>query len=190
MKIIKNFIVLALLFPVTAAMAMEDYTIDPMHSHVLWHISHFDFSHPSGKWMVTGDIEWDKDNIPNSKVKVNVKIEDVITGIKKLDKHIASKDFLDADKFPTATFVSNKIDAVSKQKFKIHGILTVHGVSKPITLDATFNKTGLSPVNNKETIGFTAKTVLKRSDFGVSAYLPGLGDKVDIDIEVEANKAK
>ncbi len=138
--------------------------------------------------MVDGNIEWDKDKMENSKVNAKINIEKVITGIPKLDKHILGKDFLDTTKFPTATFVSDKIETTDNKTLKVHGTLTLHGVSKPITLDATLNKAGMSPVSNKETIGFTAKTRLKRSDFGINAYLPGLGDNVDIDIEMEANK--
>ncbi|MES1987965.1 MAG: YceI family protein [Pseudomonadota bacterium] len=69
------------------------------------------------------------------------------------------------------------------------GILTVHGISRPVTLDAVLNKTGINPINNKQTVGFTAGTHLNRSDFGITTLLPGLSDAVQINIEVEAYKA-
>ena len=66
--------------------------------------------------------------------------------------------------------------------------LTLHGVSKPITLDVKLNKVGVSPINDKMTVGFTATTMFKRSDFGMNSFLPGVGDEVKIDIEAEATK--
>lgn len=186
----KNILLLALLFPMTSVMAAEKYTLDPTHSFVVWHISHFDFSHPTGKWFAEGDIEFDPQNIKNSKIDVTIPVEKMVTGIEKLDTHLMGKEFFDTKKYPTATFVSEKIESSDNKNAKVYGTLTLHGVSQPVVLDATLNKTGLSPVNNKETIGFSAHTKIKRSDFGINAYLPGLGDEVNIDIEVEANKNK
>ena len=170
--------------------ATETYQFDPNHSYVLWHISHFDFSHPSGKWMVTkGTLILDKDKPQNDKVDVTINVADISTGIPELDKHLKGQLFFDVAKFPTATFVSDKVTLSGKDKAKVHGILTVHGVSKPITLDVQLNKEGTSPITNKETLGFTAKTTLKRSDFGMTTLLPGLGDDVKIDIEAETFKS-
>ncbi|MBV8801740.1 MAG: polyisoprenoid-binding protein [Gammaproteobacteria bacterium] len=169
--------------------AAETYTIDPNHSYVLWHISHFEFSHPSGKWMVAeGTLNLDKEQPQNSKVNVTIHVADMITGIPALDKHLKGQLFFDVEKYPNATFVSDKITKTGKDTAKIHGILTIRGVSKPITLDVKLNKMGISPITNKETVGFTASTTLKRSDFGITTLLPGLGDDVKIDIEAEASK--
>lgn len=169
--------------------AAETYTIDPNHSYVLWHISHFDFSHPSGKWMVAkGTLILDKEKLQNSKVNVTINVVDMVTGIPDLDKHLKGPLFFDVIKFPIATFVSDKVTRTGKESAKVHGLLSVHGVTKPITLDVKLNKIGTSPITNKETVGFTASTTLKRSDFGITTLLPGLGDEVKIDIEAEAFK--
>ena len=77
-----------------------------------------------------------------------------------------------------------------KESAKVYGTLTMHGVSKPVVLDVKLNKLGMSPITNKKTAGFTATTKLKRSDFNIKAYLPGLGDEVEIAIESEANKSE
>lgn len=184
---IQSIIAILFFFTSTVYAASETYQIDPSHSYVLWHISHFDFSHPSGKWMVSkGTIVIDKDKPQNSKVDVTIQVADIVTGIPELDKHLKSAAFFDVMKFPTATFVSDKVTLSGKDKAKVHGILTLHGISKPITLDVKLNKTGISPITNKNTIGFMATTTLKRSDFGMTTLLPGLGDEVKIDIEVEA----
>lgn len=172
------------------AHAADTYTIDPNHSHVLWHISHFGFSNPSGKWMVTkGTLTLDKEKPQDSRVNVTIQVKDIITGIPELDKHLKGDLFFDVKKFPTATFVSDKVDVTGKTTAKVHGTLTVRGVSKPVTLNVKLNKIGLNPITEKETAGFSADTVLKRSDFGMTS-LPGLGDQVNINIESEAYKEK
>jgi polyisoprenoid-binding protein YceI len=170
------------------AQAADEYTLDPTHSYVLWHISHFDFSHPSGKWMVSGALTWDDANPQNDKVEVTVPIADLVTGIPKLDEHLKSADFFDVAKFPTATFVSDKVEVTGKDTAKVSGTLTLHGISKPITLNIKLNKTGISPITQKPTLGFSGTAVLKRSDFGITKYLPGLGDEVPLEIEAEASK--
>lgn len=186
-----GFLIISLSFFFTCtAHAADTYTIDPNHSYVLWHISHFDFSHPSGKWMVAeGKLNLDKDKPQNSKVNVVIHVNDMITGIPELDKHLKGPLFFDTAKNPQATFVSDKVTVTGKNSATVHGILTVHGVSKPIVLNVKLNKIGISPITNKETVGFTATTNLKRSDFGMSTLLPGLGDQVQINIEAEAYKS-
>lgn len=179
-----------ILFSSTVYAAPETYQLDPTHSYVLWHISHFDFSNPSGKWLVSkGTLILDKDKPQNSKVDVTIQVADMITGIPELDKHLQSAAFFDVAKFPLATFVSNKVTLSGRNQAKVQGILTVHGISKPITLNVKLNKMGINPISNKEAVGFTASTTLKRSDFGISTLLPGLGDEVKIDIEAEAFKS-
>lgn len=174
------------LFVTLQAVAAETFTLDPTHSYVQWTISHFNFSNPSGKWMADGTLTLDEKKPQDSKVSVTIPVANVITGIPKLDEHLKSSDFFDAAKYPTATFVSDKVKLEGKDRAKVYGTLTLHGVSKPVMLDVKLNKLAMSPVSNKKTAGFSATAKLKRSDFGISAYLPGLGDEVKLNIEVEA----
>src|SRR5579864_748698 len=100
---------LSFLFSCVAS-AADTYTFDPNHSFLLWHISHFDFSHPSGKWMVAeGTLSLDKDKPQNSKVSVIIHVNKMITGIPELDKHLKGPLFFDIVKYPQAKFVSDKI---------------------------------------------------------------------------------
>lgn len=168
------------------AQAAETYTLDPMHTYVLWHVNHFGFSNPSGKWMAEGTLLLDEANPQQSKLNVTIHTGDIVTGIPKLDEHLKGDQFFDVAKFPTATFVSDKIVMTGKDKAEVHGVLTVHGISKPVTLNVVMNKLAMSPLNNKKTAGFSATAQLKRSDFGINAYLPGLGDEVKIEAEAEA----
>lgn len=175
-----------LYFTPSTQAAAESYTLDSTHSYVLWHISHFGFSSPSGKWNADGTLILDESKPKNSKINVTININDIITGVPKLDEHLKNSDFFDVAQYPTATFVSNRVDVTGKHKAKVHGILTVRGISKPVVLNVTLNKIGESPITHKKTAGFTASTTIKRSDFGISKYLPGLGDEVKINIEAEA----
>jgi polyisoprenoid-binding protein YceI len=168
--------------------APETYTLDHSHSYVLWRISHFGFSSPAGKWFADGTLTLDKNKPQNSKVNVIINVADMDTGLPKLDEHLKSKDFFDTATFHEATFVSNKIEVTGKNTAKVYGVLTLHGVSKPLMLNVKMNKVGENPISHKMTAGFSAVTSLKRSDFGITTYLPGLGNQVDIHIEVEAFK--
>lgn len=171
-----------------AAQAAETFTFDPNHTYVLWHVSHFGFSSPSGKWLANGTVILDKEHPQKSKVEVTINVANLVTGIPEFDKHLKGEVFLNVAKYPIATFVSDKTIVSHDNSAKVHGILTLHGVSKPITLDVKMNKAGVSPINDKMTVGFTASTMFKRSDFGISSFLPGVGDEVQIDIEAEAAK--
>ena len=180
---------LAALFGFIAALplhAAEKFTLDNQHSYVLWEIEHLGFSKQVGKWYVDGFILLDKDHPDQSKVEATVKIANLITGLPDLDNHLKSKAFFDEKTFPTATFISNKVDVINNTSAKVSGMLTLHGITKPVTLIVTLNKTGENPISNKMSAGFTATTTIKRSDFGMNTLLPSLGDKVNISIGAEA----
>lgn len=175
--------------PLKAMAAPENYTLDPHHSYVLWHINHFGFSNPSGKWYVDGSVMLDQAKPQNSKVYVTIQMANLDTGIPELDKHLKAPDFFDVAKYPSATFVSDKVELTGKNSAKVFGTLTLHGVSKPEVLKIKLNKAGENPITNKQAVGFSGTTEIKRSDFGMNTLLPGLSDNVKIDIEAEAFKA-
>ncbi len=186
--IIKSLLIGSLLFPTELLAQDTAYTIDPAHSYVLWHINHFGFSNPSGKWFVNGNLSIDEKNPQNSQIQITINLADMVTGNKELDDHLKSAEFFDITKFPTASFKSNKVVMTGKTTAKISGILTLHGVSKPVTLNAILNKQGKNPITDKDSLGFTAHTELNRSDFGINTLLPGLSNQVPIEIELEAFK--
>src|SRR5579872_6391929 len=122
-------IAFALIFSTTlpAQAAPQTYTFDPNHTYVLWHINHFGFSNPSGKWLVNGTLTLDEAKPQDSKVNVIIKMESLVTGIPELDKHLNGDNFFNIKQFPTATFVSDKITVDGGKAAKVHGMLTVHG---------------------------------------------------------------
>jgi polyisoprenoid-binding protein YceI len=165
--------------------AADTYTLDPQHTYVLWHIKHFGFTTQSGKWYASGTLLLDKNKPQNSKVNVSIQVANIVTGIPELDKHLKGNLFFDADHYPIATFISNKVDVTGKTTANVQGILTVHGITKPVVLNVKLNQAGMSPITDKMTVGFSADTTIKRSDFGINTLLPGLGDDVKLDIEAE-----
>jgi len=186
----KLLVILAFFLPLALPAQAETYTFDPTHTYVLWHVNHLGFSNLSGKWMAQGTLDFDEAKPQDSKVNITINLADLTTGIPKLDEHLKDKDFFDVTKFPTATFTSNKVTMAGKNAARVQGNLTVHGVTKPITLNVKLNKMGIHPMTQKKAIGFTANTTLQRSAFGVDAYVPKVGDDVDIEIEAEASKAE
>lgn len=166
---------------------LETFIIDPSHSYVSWHIKHLGFSTQTGKWYASGTLMLDKDKPANSSVNVTINVADMVTGIPDLDTHLKGEEFFNVEKYPTATFVSNKVVTQGKTMAKVYGTLTLHGVAKPVVLNVNMNQAAPNPITHKMTVGFSATTELKRSDFGIKAYLPALGDQVKLDIEVEAS---
>lgn len=179
--------VVLFLLPISV-FASETYTIDPMHTYVLWHISHFGYSVQVGKFtMIEGQITVDDKKPEKSIVNVTIPMNNIVTGIPKLDEHLSSPDFFNVQKYPTATFKSDKVVVTGKNKGKVYGTLTLLGVSKPVVLDVVLLKEGVHPMKNVKSLGFAATTTIKRSDFGISKYVPALGDEVQIDIGSEAD---
>ncbi len=168
----------------------ETFTLDKNHTYVLWSIKHLGFSTQVGKFYATGQLVLDKEHPDQSKVNATIKIADIATGLPEFDKHLKDKLFFNQEKFPIATFASDKVDVLNKDTAKVHGMLTLHGVTKPVTLNVTLNKTGVNPISNKNSVGFTASTEIKRSDFGMNTLLPDVGDEVTIQIGAEAYQDK
>lgn len=187
-KTIKNLALTAFVSSLAfSAQAAETYKLDPNHTAITWHVNHFGFSTPSGKFMnVDGQVVLDEVNPALSSVNVTINVADINSGVAKLDEHLKTPDFFDVVKFPTATFTSKKVELTGKNTAKVEGDLTLHGVTKPVILDVKLNQIGENMMKLK-TAGFTASTTIKRSEFGISTYVPNLGDDVKIDIESEAN---
>ena len=167
--------------------AKEIYKIDSSHASVVWRADHFGFSKPSGKFSdVSGSIIIDRDNPQNDSVEVTIKTDSLTTGLSKFDHHLRGPDFFDEENFPTITFKSSAISPYTRSKAKIRGHLNILGVDKMVTLKVKLNKEGKNPINQKQTIGFSATAKIKRSDFGMNYALPGIADEVEIEIEIEA----
>ncbi|WP_213949385.1 YceI family protein [Luteibacter sp. dw_328] len=174
----------------TAAAAPVTYKLDPGHTMVLFSWNHFGFSNPTANLgQVDGTLVYDEAAPTKSTVEATLPLAGLDTFVPKLDEHLKSKDFLDAATYPTVTFKSTKVTSAGKDKLKVVGDLTVHGVTKPVTLDVTVNKVGPHPMMKVQTAGFDATATIKRSDFGVGAYVPNVSDEIKIRITTEAHDA-
>lgn len=164
------------------------YQIDPTHTATVFSWSHFGFSTPSANFRdIQGTIQVDNEAPAKSSVSVVIPVESLNTNVQALDEHLKTADFFDAQKYPTITFKSTKVETKDKKKFKITGDLTVKGITKPVVLDAVLNKEAVHPMSKAQTIGFNAKTSFDRSAFGIGGYVPNVGDKITVHITTEAS---
>ena len=179
--------VLAVAAASPAIAAPVTYNLDPTHTMVLASWNHMGFSNPSANFSIDkGTLVYDAAKPSNSRVDVTMPLNLMTSFVKDLDTHLWGKDFFQSDVYPTATFKSTKVQAISKNKLKVTGNLTIKNITKPVTLDVTLNGTGEHPMLKKKAIGFDATTTIKRSDFGVGAFAPAVSDKVKLRITTEA----
>tara|TARA_R110002110_G_scaffold340841_4_gene551114 strand:+ start:25 stop:609 length:585 start_codon:yes stop_codon:yes gene_type:complete len=181
----------ALAFLTTPALAeTETYQIDTSHTYVGFEVDHLGFSTTYGRFKdVSGTIELDEADPEKSAVDVKIVPASIDTGDEKRDEHLRGEDFFDIGKFPGMSFKSTGIEKTGETTGKITGDLTLHGVTKPVTFDATLNKMGAYPMGDNVTAaGFSASLTIRRSDFGMDKWAPMIGDEIPITISLEAQK--
>jgi polyisoprenoid-binding protein YceI len=167
------------------------YQLDPGHTMVLFTWNHFGFSNPTADLSLgSGTLVFDDKQPAKSSVEVTLPLANLDTHVSALDEHLKKADFFDAAKYPDVTFKSTKVQPLGGDKFKVTGDLTVHGVTKSVVLDAKLNKVGEHPMKKVQAIGFDATGTIKRSDFGVAAYVPNVSDEIKIHITTEGSVAK
>jgi polyisoprenoid-binding protein YceI len=185
----KKFIIAAVMavLPINAVLA-ADYNIDPAHTNVSFAVSHLGFSTLRGKFdRQSGSLHFDPAG-KKASVMIEIDATSIDTGHDKRDAHLQSPDFLNAVENPTITFESTGVTWSDDKLATVTGNLIILGVSKPVTLTIAAMKCGQHPFSKKDACGFDATGSIKRSDFGVNYGLPGIGDVLDLQIEVEASK--
>ncbi len=162
------------------------YEFDKTHTEIMFFIDHLGYSKKIGKFNdYSGGYWFDPENVEQSKIDVRIRTASVDTNVKELDVKLAGKDNFNSADFPEATFVSTKIEKTGNNTGKVTGDLTLMGVTKPVTLDVTFNKAAPFPFGDKFVSGFSARGKIFRSAFNYTNMLPMIGDEVDLVIEVE-----
>jgi polyisoprenoid-binding protein YceI len=175
------------LFAAAAFATPATYKIDPDHTVVLASWNHFGFSNPSANFgKAEGAIVYDAADVGASSVEVTLPLDGLDTFVPALDEHLKGADFFDAAKFPTITFKSTKVEAAGAGKLRVSGNLTVKGVTRPAVLDVTLNKAAEQPMLKTPAIGFDATATIKRSEFGISQYVPMVSDDIGLRITTEA----
>jgi polyisoprenoid-binding protein YceI len=188
-RILLASLLTAAALPVVAA--PQKYDIDTSHTQVIFSWNHFGFSNPSASLeKISGDFQLDTADITKSSITVTLPLDGLHTGVPKLDEHLKSADFFDAAKFPDITFKSTKVEKSGANGLKIVGDLTIHGVTKPVTLTTKINKIGENPMMKKASAGFDATTTIKRSEFGVDKYVPNVSDEIPVRITFDSHAAQ
>jgi Uncharacterized conserved protein len=174
---------------------MKKCTIDPDHSVASFAIKHMMIANIRGMFnSVNGTILYDADDISRSSVDAAIDVRSMTTGIRKRDEHVLSEEMLDAVTYPTITFRSTRVVPEGKNCANVHGDLTIHGVTRPVVLDAEYFGPIKSPFGGEITLGFSASTKVNREDFGIlwgSDPMEGggfvAGKEVEIALDVEAD---
>jgi polyisoprenoid-binding protein YceI len=166
---------------------IANLAIDPSHTAIIFSWTHHGFSHPLARLeQPSGTLLWNRANLAQSSVEVSLPLEGLRTGDDDLNKRLGGSDFFDAAHYPTITFKSTEImPRIGTNEFTLVGALTVHGTTKAVTLMAKINAVR-DELGQPPQIGFDADGVLRRSDFGLSRYVPMVSDEIAIHITLEA----
>lgn len=162
------------------------YRLDPDHTALLFKIDHLGFSQFVGRFdRVDAALDFAPNDPQASKLTVLVDMASVHVNPPAFAEELRGPEWFDVERFPEARFESHTIEATGESTGIVRGDLTMHGVTRPMTLDVTFNGGGDNLITGTYTLGFTASGTLKRSDFGLGAYAPAVGDEVELEISVE-----
>ena len=174
----------ALIAPALAA--PQTYVVDSSHTFPRFSYSHFGYSTQLSSFkQTTGKVVFDAQAKTGS-VDIAIDMKSVNTGFDDFNGHIQGEDFLDTAKFPTATFKSTRVVFDGDKPRSIDGVLTIKGVSMPVTLTVTSFQAMPHPMLKKPALGANAFTTIKRSEFNAGKFAPYVGDEVRIDIAIEA----
>jgi polyisoprenoid-binding protein YceI len=164
------------------------YAVEPTHTRIAFAVSHMGFTTWFGDFTnASGTLTLNPAKPSASTLEVVVPIASVSTTNAKLDGELKEADWFDAAKYPTATFKAAHISAMGGNA-KVAGTLTLHGVTRPVVFGVKFNGAGVNPLDKAYTVGFEVRGQIKRSDFGVTKYVPLVGDDVQLIISAAFEK--
>lgn len=181
-----------------AAVPAGHYTLDKSHASLIFSVNHLGFSNYTARFKnFDAQLDFDPAKLEASKFTGTVDVSSLETDYPEPEKldfnaELEGLEWLDAAKYPQITFSSTRIEMTGENTARIHGDFTLHGITKPLVLEATYNGGYAGhPMDPQARIGFSAKTVLNRSDFGVSYGIPapgstmGVSDAVTVTLEAE-----
>lgn len=175
------------MFSAPAMAQVETYELEKPHTQILFFADHLGFSKSMGRFLdFDGTINFDRATPENSNVEVVIKTASIEMNDQKWNEHLKNADFFNVEKFPEMTFKSTGIEITGENLASMSGDLTLLGVTKPVVLDVTFNKCDKHPMGGHNVCGFSATSMITRSEWGMKYGLPMVGDEVEIRIEVEA----
>jgi polyisoprenoid-binding protein YceI len=172
----------------TPALAADSYSIDSRHTFPVFEVNHLGFSTQRGRFnKTTGKISLDPVAKTGS-VEVSIATDSIDMGLDEWDKHMKNPDFFDVEKHPAMTFKSDRFSFQDSKPVAAEGQLTLLGVTKPVKLAIANFRCGMHPIAKKQTCGADVSTTIKRSEWGMTKYVPLVSDEIRIHIPVEAFK--
>jgi polyisoprenoid-binding protein YceI len=184
--------------PVVAEAPSGNYALDLSHSSIIWKVSHMGMSKYVGRFAkFDATLAFDAAKPENSKLSVTIDPTSIRTEYPDKEKHdfdaklATGQDLFNSAAFPKITYVSKVISRTGPKTANVIGDLTFLGVTKPVTLQIIYNGSSKKhPYTGEALLGFSATGKFKRSEFGFTKYIPGVGDEVSLDIETEFPAAK
>ncbi len=175
---------------------MTNWKIDPDHSCAAFAIRHMALAHVRGQFTsVSGSIRFDPENRKDTSVYVEISVSSVNTGNKTRDAHLLTADFFDETRYPRITFRSTKIEFLGVNRCRVTGDLTLHGMTRQVTLEGEYAGPHGNPYGEEISVGFSGSVRINREDFGMmwgSEPMKGggfvVGKEVDLFLDVEADK--
>lgn len=187
MKVAIILLTCALLAAFHARAEAPVYSIDPVHTRVVFFVGHAGYARSiataSG---ATGELVFDPADWQASSVSVSLPVARIDFGDEDWNRRMGGRGFFRSARHPHITFVSTRVEPLDEDEALIHGELSVAGQRREVTLRATFNALERNPMTFRRTVGFSATTTLDRRDFGMDSYPNVIGNEVEVIIEVEA----
>ena len=187
------FITTVLILSSLVAYSQTTWTNDSAHSRLGFVVKHLTISEIDGRFAdFSVKVTTTKSDYSDAQIEVTAKVASINTDIEARDNHLRSADFFDVEKYPTLTFKSTLLKKTAKNKGKLYGNLTFHGITKPVVLDVQYFGTVVNSMNNAETAGFQIVGEIKRSDFNLGANYPEamISDKIKIVANAEFSPNK
>jgi polyisoprenoid-binding protein YceI len=167
------------------ASAIDTYEVDSEHSAVVFRIKHLGITYVYGRFNeLSGTLKIDDQTAANSSVQISAKTASVDTAVAKRDDHLRNPDFFDAEKFQTISFSSKSFKKLDQDTYEVSGAMNLHGITRPLTVSVQHTGSGKDPWGGYRT-GYEATFTIKRSDFGMTTMLNGVGDEVRITLSIE-----
>lgn len=182
----------ALLLPWSARAETARYELDPVHTRVMFAVSHAGFSDAIGTISGSqGSLAFDPTDWTRAKLEATIPLTRLELGDSKWNRAVLARNLLDAQEYPVARFVSTRVEPVDATHASVFGLLTLRGVSKEVKLEVTLNALKRYPLPPfRRTAGFSATTTLSRKAFGIDAWPTVIGDDIELRIEAEAVRAR
>ena len=175
-----------LILTISAAAQVQTWQIDPNHTAAQFSVRHMGISTVRGAFTkVSGSAQYDPSNISKTSIDATIDASSVDTRVSMRDDDLRSPNYFDVAKYPTITFKSKSVQAVGEGKLKIVGDLTIHGVTKEVTLDADGPSAPVTDPKGNSHVGASASTMVNRKDFGVGGSSNMVGEDITITIDVE-----